>query len=188
MSPDPSPIRGGCRTAAVEAEPPQPLSLQQALRLAADDLARQPPPPFERIWPAAAPPAGAVASRPGPRVRRPAWSRAGWGSVFAGAAALGWLMLVLQPRAPAPTPAAPQVVVRDGWELLAGGFVPVAGAERWIEPGRQAAPGWIVRAELPAEHLAGLGLPFDPAQAAERVPAELLLHANGELLAVRVLP
>jgi hypothetical protein len=174
-----------------------PQTLRQALGLAAADLARQEPPPFERIWPAAASSQAAISPTatapaavvpPGPRTRRLAWGWAGTGPFLVGATVLGSLVLVLQPWRLAPAPAAPQVVVRDGWDVLAGGFVPVAGAERWVEPGRGVAAGWIVRTELPAERLAGLGLPFDPARASERVPADLLLHDNGELLAVRVLP
>lgn len=169
-----------------------PQTLRQALGLAAADLARHEPPPFERIWPAAAVSPAATATAlvapAGPRPRRPPWRWAGFGSVVVGATVLGSLVLVLQPWRPSPAPAALQVAERDGWDVLAGGFVPVAGAERWVEPGRGVAAGWIVRTELPAERLAGLGLPFDPARASERVPADLLLHDNGELLAVRVLP
>jgi hypothetical protein len=35
--------------------------------------------------------------------------------------------------------------------------------------------------------LAALGLPFDPARAAEPVRAELLMHASGDVLALRVI-
>jgi hypothetical protein len=188
-----------------DSPPNQPLA--QALKLAADDLARQAPPPFARLWPAAAAmpsaaeppvptvrPAGARPSRApggsgwfgaslGPR-------RGGWAMAACAGLIVGSLLLTLQPWAPALRGAAsggPQVVVRDGWELLPEGFVPVAGAERWVASGQGVAKGWIVPAELPAERLASLGLPFDPGAAAARVPAELLMRADGEVLAVRVL-
>ena len=45
---------------------------------------------------------------------------------------------------------------------------------------------WLVAAELPQQQLAAMGLPFDPARAGERVPTQVLLRANGELLAVRL--
>ena len=45
---------------------------------------------------------------------------------------------------------------------------------------------WLVSAELPQQQLAAMGLPFDPARAGERVPTQVLLRANGELLAVRL--
>ncbi len=69
-----------------------------------------------------------------------------------------------------------------------GEFVPVATAERWQRLGATAAPmaAWLVPSDLPRERLAALGLPFDPARAGESVRAELLLHASGEVLALRV--
>jgi hypothetical protein len=43
-----------------------------------------------------------------------------------------------------------------------------------------------VSTELPHSRLAVLGLPYDPARAGERVPAQFLMHSSGEVLAVRV--
>ena len=65
-------------------------------------------------------------------------------------------------------------------------FLPVRGAE-WPGPAT-GDPGvaWLVEAELPRERLALLGLPFDPARAGDRVPAELLLNPDGEVIAVRL--
>jgi len=40
--------------------------------------------------------------------------------------------------------------------------------------------------EAAQQQLAAMGLPFDPARAGERVPTQVLLRANGELLAVRL--
>ena len=62
------------------------------------------------------------------------------------------------------------------------GFVPV-GNTAALPTGSTA---WLVRTEMSRQQLASLGLPFDPARAAERVPAEVLLRPNGELLAVRL--
>ena len=40
--------------------------------------------------------------------------------------------------------------------------------------------------ELARAELAAYGLPFDPSRAAERVPVELLLDAQGEVVALRL--
>ena len=66
------------------------------------------------------------------------------------------------------------------------GFVRLVGAEEWQRTKSQGDPTWVVSAELPQSRLAALGLPYDPARAGERVPAELLIHSSGEVLAVRV--
>lgn len=81
------------------------------------------------------------------------------------------------------------------------GFWPVADPDRWAgpdagvetvddgaQPPQATQAAWVVRTELPAERLALLGLPYDPGRAARPVRAELLLHASGDVLAVRVLP
>lgn len=69
--------------------------------------------------------------------------------------------------------------VADGY---GDGFVPV-GNTAALTTGSTA---WLVRTEMSRQQLASLGLPFDPSRAAERVPAEVLLRPNGELLAVRL--
>ena len=75
-----------------------------------------------------------------------------------------------------------------------GDLPPVIGlllrllAQRWPQLMRDASvPGraWVVPTELPSESLAAMGLPYDPAHAGEPVRAELLVHANGDVLAVR---
>jgi len=66
------------------------------------------------------------------------------------------------------------------------GFVRLVGAEAWQRAKTQGDPTWVVSAELPQSRLAALGLPYDPSRAGERVPAELLIHSSGEVLAVRV--
>lgn len=139
----------------------------------------------------------AVATVPTPHApqRAPTPRRAvmAWSTWTAGAAALLALLLVWwvgpgrssAPRAPAlgidAGPVSPMP--------RASGFVPVASPERFAElwqDGAQAAPAWVVRTELPRERLAALGLPYDPARAAEPVHAELLMHPSGDVLAVRL--
>lgn len=109
----------------------------------------------------------------------------GWrGAAFAAACA-ALLVLVVLPSDPfeseEPADAAPQ------WNRMAG-FVPVAGHEHWRRAA-EAAPGqvWLVPAEMPRERLAVLGLPYDPARVGERVRTQLLVHASGDVIAVRVM-
>ena len=49
----------------------------------------------------------------------------------------------------------------------------------------QTDDAWVVSAQLSRITLAQFGLPIDPAQAAEVVDTELLIRADGALLAVR---
>lgn len=93
-----------------------------------------------------------------------------WSGAVACAAVLGLSVLLMLP---------PPVV-----EPQASSFVPLAAADRWPA---DAEAAWIVRTELPASRLALLGLPYDPAEAARPVRAELLLHPSGDVLAVRVI-
>jgi hypothetical protein len=67
------------------------------------------------------------------------------------------------------------------------GFVPVVAQERWSRLQEEGGAAWVVSAELPAQRLISLGLPFDPARAGDSHRAELLVRASGEVLAVRVL-
>jgi len=111
--------------------------------------------------------------------RRPAWVHfAPW--FGATAASLGLALLVFVAQAPAPQAA----------ETLASEvFVPVVPPERWasfLHDGTGTA--WVVRTEIPSERLALLGLPYDPSQADRPQRAELLMHANGDVLAVRLIP
>lgn len=92
-----------------------------------------------------------------------------WSGVFACVIVLGVSVLLMLPPP-----------VHDS---AASSFVPLAAAERWPADVEAA---WIVRTELPAARLALLGLPYDPAEAAAPVRAELLLHPSGDVLAVRV--
>jgi len=107
--------------------------------------------------------------------RRFAWAGGGLATFTL---ALAVVLLVSAP--PDDMPAA-------GGELTTA-FMPVGDAQRWPQLMRDAAqPGraWVVPTELPSESLAAMGLPYDPAHAGEPVRAELLVHANGDVLAVR---
>lgn len=68
-------------------------------------------------------------------------------------------------------------------------FIVLVPADRWAAFQQTgASTAWLVPTEIPRERLAMLGLPYDPAAAAEPVRAELLVHASGDVLAMRVLP
>ena len=73
-------------------------------------------------------------------------------------------------------------------ELAGTAFLPLGGADRLPQLAQDGGVAWLVRTELPRERLGLLGLPFDPARAGDRVPAELLLNPSGEVLAVRIVP
>ncbi len=79
---------------------------------------------------------------------------------------------------------------RDGTTLTRGSdFIVLVSADRWAAFEQAgAANAWLVPTEVPRERLALLGLPYDPATAAEPVHAELLVHASGDVLAMRVMP
>ncbi|MBN8504506.1 MAG: hypothetical protein J0L58_08505 [Burkholderiales bacterium] len=171
--------------------------LSEALRQARQDLARQRPDSAadaallvrlnrlqeaqqrERQQAQALLPAYAAHSA-GPRSTLPrklAWG----GSWFAGALLLAaTLLLSFEPPALHP-PASASFAQADS------GFLPVVSQEEWRRAmaGQAQAPVWLMPAELPRERLALLGLPFDASRADERVRAELMLHASGQLLAVR---
>lgn len=146
--------------------------LEALLRRAASELSRHQPPAALAARVRAALPAAAPA--PLPRTR---WQRAAWGGGVIAFASLALASALLLLRPP------PPVWVDDG--LRFGGFVRVAPEERWPRGDAQA---WLVPTEMPAERLAALGLPYDPARAGEPVRAELLMRASGEVLAVRFVP
>lgn len=66
------------------------------------------------------------------------------------------------------------------------GFVTLVNNDVWQRARTDAGRTWLVTTELPHSRLAALGLPYDPARAGERVPAQLLMHSSGEVLAVRL--
>jgi len=152
------------------------MPLAELLGAAAGELRHLHPPAVlrERVL------AAARATRPVlPRRRHWVWALAGSGAAVGMAALLVAILLLLA------GPAAPP---SDHAARLASGFVPVASAGLWQQLlSDSATPAWLVSTEMPRDRLAALGLPFDPARAAEPVRAELLVHASGEVIAMRVI-
>jgi hypothetical protein len=150
--------------------------LSRQLSFAAYDLRAQMPP-------ATLLPAIHRALNRGRWKRRTALSRwaswFGWASVSTATVALAALLVVHSMVADPSTHAVQTASDSDG-------FVRLVSADAWQRAKSQDDPTWIVSAELPQSRLAALGLPYDPARAGERVPAELLIHSSGEVLAVRV--
>lgn len=142
--------------------PRSPVPLARVLERAAADLNARHAPAWQAPRPAAAP------------RRWLAWS----GPALAAVLLLPLALWVRPPEAPDASERTRQA--------RASGFLPVAPADRWPEP-HAATAAWLVSTELSADRLAALGLPFDPGHAADRVRAELLLDAGGDVLAVRVL-
>jgi hypothetical protein len=171
-----------------------PATLAVVLRQAAAELALQQPPPAvlqaAQQALAAGRPAAARGAQRGPALRWP-WA-AGW--AWAGAATcavlLGAALLLLRAQGPPPAASPPLGGVLLSESASAGGdFLALLPRERWpAEALHGGAPGWLVPAELPAQRLAALGLPFDPARAGDSVRAELLVHPSGAVLAVRLVP
>lgn len=152
-------------------------TLRDTLRRAADELQWHRPDPNvpEAVWAAMPRPPSARAMRR----RRPWLAWTGGGLAFA-TLAVATLMLAVAPL--------PQDGVIAQRPAVATPFLPVAGAERWPQRLREArdnGPAWVVPTELPRESLAAMGLPYDPARVGEPVRAELLVHASGDVLAVR---
>ena len=152
---------------------PPPETLAQVLARAAQELQAQEPPAglreslLRRVAPPGAPVAPAVPAAARPRWRAWAWS--------GGVAALAMLLVASTVLLLVPPPAAP-----GG----GGDFVPLVAREDWPD---EASAAWLVPSELPQERLAALGLPYDPARAAEPVRAELLVHPSGLVLALRLI-
>lgn len=151
--------------------PSTPETLRSALARVAGDLNGRSP---SSDVPDAA--LHALAARRAPRrSRRIAWAGGGLA-----AATLGLAVALL---ATTPPDSVPPVQAE-----LSSAFMPVGVSERWPQLMREARePGhaWVVPTELPSESLAAMGLPYDPARAGQRVRAELLVHASGDVLAVR---
>lgn len=166
---------------------PRTVPLATLLRQAALDLQAAPVPPWRPLSrrAAAASPRAAPAGRAPGRSVGLAWA---WGGVSACALLLlasVWLMGLAGGRGAVPgatiTPMAWPAPVRQT------GFLPLVANDRWAALAAEGEPAWVVRTELPADRLAAMGLPYDPAYASERVRAELLLHPSGDVLAVRFL-
>ena len=116
------------------------------------------------------------------RLRRMHWLA--WSGAVASATGLAGVILVFSISLPA----------TGQPEFNASAFVPLVSDERWQkvmhetdEHGRPEGTAWVVSTEIPSERLAVLGLPYDPSEADAPVKAELLVHASGEVLAVRLL-
>lgn len=111
-------------------------------------------------------------------LRRLAWGAGGLGAT---AAALLLAVLLLDPPGAA---GAAHAATAAG-----SGFIPLVPDNefRAALTAERSAAVWLQPAELPRERLALLGLPFDAARADERVHAELMLTASGQVLAVRIL-
>jgi hypothetical protein len=164
------------------------MPLSQALNLARQQLQAQVPPPGlqarvqarvqEQMR--AAHGTGAAGGGPGAGVRANAHSGARWAWSGAAVCALllvGSVLLMLGE----PTSSGPAMA--SGGERMAG-FMPLVPEEDWPTGD---APAWVVNTELRRDRLVALGLPFDPARAADSVRAELLVRPSGEVLAVRFL-
>lgn len=148
--------------------------LAAALQRAARVLATQQPPAVlrEALLQRVAPPP----SRPPATQARRAW---GWRVTAwsGGAAVMAMLVVASAVLLLAPPPEAPL-------KAAGGEFMPLVPREDWPD---EASPAWLVASELPQERLAALGLPYDPARAADRVRAELLVHPSGLVLALRLI-
>jgi len=155
--------------------PSSPETLRQAFARVASDLNNQAPAMTvpAAVWAAMPPPAKPESAR-----------RRGWRFAWAGgglAMATLSVAVALLVTAPVERLPAPQAE-------LSTAFMPVGSAERWpqlMRDARENGRAWVVPTELPSESLAAMGLPYDPARAGESVRAELLVHASGDVLAVR---
>jgi hypothetical protein len=108
--------------------------------------------------------------------RKPWAAWLGWAGLSTAAATLALALVVqsLLPDAAQPATA-----------LDSDGFVRLVSADEWQRAHGDSGSTWVVNTEWPQAHLAALGLPYDPARAGERVPAQLLMHSSGDVLAVR---
>lgn len=97
-------------------------------------------------------------------------------ALAASIAVLSFVVRSLPPQAVVP-PAAKTPAARTGGDEFMP-VVPIADIER-------ARDALVVPARLPRMTLAQLGLPIDPARAADAIDAELLVRRDGSVLAVR---
>jgi hypothetical protein len=151
---------------------PPRMPLRAALDAAADEINREQPPAWLERAALAHLPMGRVAA---PAPRRIVWNWTG------GLALAGVLGVVLLLRAgPAPQPLQVETAQPSG-------FLPLVSADMLADASAGPAAAWVVATEMPRDRLAALGLPYDPARAGDNVPAELLMNASGQVLAVRLL-
>lgn len=150
----------------------QPSDLDRQLAALKESVAGAvPPPATDRAVAAAiahAKRTSARASRSRPGDRWLAWPLA----LAASIAVLSFVVRSLPPEAVTAEPA----VRSSGDEFLP--VVPIADIER-------AGDALVVPARLPRTTLAQLGLPINPARAADTIDAELLVRRDGSVLAVR---
>jgi hypothetical protein len=111
-------------------------------------------------------------------------SMAQWGMAGMGSAATAVLALMVTLHAPLPSGSGldaqeQQLVYRDD----GAAFIALQPVEQ-IE---QAKATKVVQTELPGEALAAAGMAVSPEQAGETVLAEMLVSADGEPLALRIL-
>lgn len=157
---------------------PRGARLADWLWASARDLQQQHPTPERDDAVLAAMRAGFDQRQAASRRGRWRWALAGPALCASVLAACVWLLSLAPPG-------------ESGAAVVARGsdFIVLVSAERWAayqSAGSHTA--WLVPTEVPRERLALLGLPYDPAHAAEPVHAELLVHASGDVLALRVLP
>jgi hypothetical protein len=107
------------------------------------------------------------------------WSAwVGWAGLSTATVALAAVLIVISMLAGDDT-GAPAVADTDG-------FVRLVSQDAWQQARAQDGATWLVTTDVPQARLAALGLPYDPSRAGERVPAQLLMHSSGEVLAVRL--
>ena len=115
---------------------------------------------------------------PAPKAGWNVWQWLGAGSGGAGAAFAAFMAwALLTPMSPMP---AGQTGARDA--LQTSDFVSLASAEDIA----RAGAGWVMATDVSQAQLTALGLPFNPARAADTVSAELLVAGSGDVLAVRL--
>jgi hypothetical protein len=153
-------------------------NLSRQLSFAAFDLRAQMPP--STLLPAIHRSLGRGRGRWKKRTAHGRWASIfGWAGLSTVAVALAAVLVVHSMVAGTASQSVETVSDSDG-------FVRLVSADAWQRAKSQDDPTWLVSAELPQSRLAALGLPYDPARAGERVPAELLIYSSGEVLAVRV--
>jgi hypothetical protein len=110
-----------------------------------------------------------------------ALSSGGMGTAFA--AFMAWALFTPYSMLPAEPN---QVVAASVAATSNTQFVALASSAS-IEAEKQAWPSaWVMPGEVSGNQLAELGLPFDPARAAEPQRAELLVASSGDVLGVRL--
>lgn len=137
---------------------------------------------------------GAVVPKPAQPAKAPSrWARAGrvlalssggMGTAFA--AFMAWALFTPYSM----LPAEPTQAVAMSAAGISGGdnaqFL-VLASRASIEAEKRAWPSaWVMPGEVSGNQLAELGLPFDPARAAEPQRAELLVASSGDVLGVRL--